>query len=244
MSWCCGNCSKLRVKPHVISSGQPEPRGSARPSSACWRAQPMTLGSRRRRSRANSIFALKRLPLPSTSSSAAASSAAVPRAVVDHLTSQSPIRDELPSTPHGHRSSPSMSPLTCSSQRMQRALLPHSSPNCVRTWPRPDQRQRLADDVVEAAAAIVDHRHIAATQRRHRAINSTEQGVADVEEEEAGRGCSPAVGQGHDPCPLRRTREGGEEQQPKPVRELRPVTATCPRCFVALPTTGQCDACT
>ncbi|CAB4932161.1 unannotated protein [freshwater metagenome] len=178
MSWCCGNCSKLRVKPHVISSGQLEPRGSARPSSACWRAQPMTLGSRRRRSRANSIFALKRLPLPSTSSSAAASSAAVPRAVVDHLTSQSPIRDELPSTPHGHRSSPSMSPLTCSSQRMQRALLPHSSPNCVRTWPRPDQRQRLADDVVEAAAAIVDHRHIAATQRRHRAINSTDTTIA------------------------------------------------------------------
>ena len=38
--------------------------------------------------------------------------------------------------------------------------------------------------------------------------------------------------------------KAAKNKQPKPVRELRPVTATCPRCFVALPTTGQCDACT
>lgn len=38
--------------------------------------------------------------------------------------------------------------------------------------------------------------------------------------------------------------KAAKNKQPTPVRELRPVTATCPRCFVALPTTGQCDACT
>ena len=33
--------------------------------------------------------------------------------------------------------------------------------------------------------------------------------------------------------------KAAKNKQPTPVRELRPVTATCPRCFVALPTTGR-----
>lgn len=33
------------------------------------------------------------------------------------------------------------------------------------------------------------------------------------------------------------------KKNPTPVQELRPLTATCPTCFVALPSTGRCDHC-
>ncbi len=97
-----------------------------------------------------------------------------------------------------------------------RDIGPDKGPRKCRACSKPIGRLRG----VHCESCLSDQKLVKEVRAELKRLNLPRLGVAvpkgsHVEEAQAGRGCSPAVGQGHDPCPLRRTREGGEEQAAK-----------------------------